>query len=215
MSDTITEERTITPFTAIELKAAGTINWTQGEDYALTLTAPEHLMPDIITVVEDETLVISFDRSVITLKNDDVAFNITAPSLHRLHVSGAGNFNAGLMTENEFTIEVPGVLKLNILNLQCQKFYQHIKGTANMTLGGRVDYQRMEAKGVVNYHGEYLLANRADIRCGGVANVTLWVQDRLRADLQGMSNISYYGEPELERRSGGFSRIKQLGAIPA
>lgn len=214
MSNMTTEARTVTPFTALELKAAGTINWTQGEDYSLTVTAPEDIMPDIITAVEGDTLVISFDRVVSSIKND-IVFNITAPSLQLLRVSGAGKFNAGLLNAEEFTLEVPGTLKLNILNLQCQKLYQHIKGTANMTIAGRAEYQRIEAKGVLNYHGEHLLSNRTDIRSAGVTNATLWVQDRLRADLQGMSNVRYYGEPEFERRSGGFSRVKQLGTIPA
>ena len=56
-----------------------------------------------------------------------------------------------------------------------------------------------------------LQAATGSVRLNGSGNVTVWVTDRLEAQLPGSGNIYYYGRPTLDDSLTGSGNIQGLG----
>jgi hypothetical protein len=207
--DTITESRTITGYSGIELSDVSTVYFTQGDTFSLVIHAQENLMPYIETKVKDGNLLIREKSGVNFGKHDPIQIYITAPSVTYLAVSGSGNINVtGTWTGSDLSTSIDGSGDIQVENLAADNFTTKISGSGNVAVnGGVVNYENLTIDGSGNIDLKQLEADTVYAKISGAGDIYIRVIRFLDATIDGSGNIYYYGTPVITTHISGSGNI--------
>jgi len=189
-----TEEYAFTDFNFIEISGVLEFEISRSSSYSISVTADDNVIDKVSVTKMGDTLKIDLETfprlGSITLKTV-----ITMPQLRGLDISGVARGTIyGFNSTNDVHIRLSGASKVegNI-----------IAGNADFDVGGASIIQlEGSAKDMVAdvIGASYLrlgdfTVNNASITLMGVSTGTVNVSGRLDADLQGVTKLSYIGEP--------------------
>jgi phage shock protein PspC (stress-responsive transcriptional regulator) len=99
---------------------------------------------------------------------------------------------------------VEGIMRTDNLELE-------IDGGGKVSFKGRSDGLHLNASGAGEYNCPDFLVNRANVRCSGASNITIWAKDEIEADASGGSSITLKGHPkESNVETSGASSFKKI-----
>jgi hypothetical protein len=81
-------------------------------------------------------------------------------------------------------------------------------GAGSFHLSGETEYLRIELSGAVNLNADNLIADKVDVEISGASDADVYAKDELRAEISGVGNIEYSGNPQSVKKS-----ISGLGSI--
>lgn len=208
--DIVTETREVSNFNRVELSGIGDVTVYQGSEESLEIEAENNVIPHIITVVEDGTLKISFDRrAVVPTKN--IRFTVMMREVHGLETLGVSNIRADDIETDELFLGISGTGNINLRDLRAERLQSTISGAGNLEVEGEVNEQEINLTGAGNYNGEDLESKSAEISITGLGKVTAWVTDNLKVTISGTGGVDYYGSPQVSQQISGLGRIKHMG----
>lgn len=208
--DVITETRQVSNFDRVELAGIGDVFIYQGDEESLEIEAEDNVMSHILTVVEDGTLKISFDRKAV-VPTKTIRFNLTMRQIHGLETMGVSNIQADDIQTDELSLGISGTGNINIRDLQADSLRSTISGAGNLDVEGEVNEQTVRLTGAGNYDGEDLVSKKAEIVITGLGKVTAWVTESLDITISGTGGVDYYGSPQVSQQISGLGRLKHLG----
>ncbi len=178
---------------------------------AAAIEGDENLIEYLNFSVEDDGKTLSFKAKegyTLTPKNGIVLY-ISFENLESIQSYGFGNFHSD-QTLNFEDLEIlmhgAGVadfpLTANTLELQ-------INGSCETSFTGKVNLLEANISGVGQLHAEGLIAKKADIKINGSGTADIHVTDHLDAQTSGSSFINYLGNPKVDMRSSGASRVSR------
>lgn len=183
----VTEERTVSGITAVELAGAGELIIDQTGSEALTVEADDNLLPVIETEVRDGTLHIGYAPGAVVGTATRLRYTLNVRELERLIISGAGS--------------------ATINNLAGERFTLNSSGAGSVSASGTVTEQRVTISGAGSYDGADLASQIATVTVSGLGNVVVQVSDELNAVISGAGNIEYIGDPLIDEQVSGAGRI--------
>ena len=71
------------------------------------------------------------------------------------------------------------------------------------------EFERLKVR--IHNHVCDLKTQRTTVDLSGSAFATLWVEEDLNVEMQGIGSIEYYGRPTITRRAVGMNKLKALG----
>ena len=176
---TKTERRAVTDFSRIHITGAFDVEINSGNQYSLSITADENILPIIKSVVTGQTLDIRSTDSYCT--QNVLYLEIGTENLRGLHLSGATDINVAGVDSDVFDIrlEVAGDLRI-----------EGTAGKVNAELKGGSDLDAIELK-----------AQEVSVTITGAGDAGVHASDMLEAEITGMGDIVYYGRPKIIRKN--------------
>ncbi len=184
-----TEQRNLTGFDSIELGCSADIEVVAGNDFSVSVTADDNILPLIETEVRGNKLVIDSHARYSTHDREKVVVHL--PALKGLSLSGSGDATVSGLAGNDVAFSISGSGDLTATG-SAGKVNASIEGSGDMALD-RLD------------------ASEARIRIDGSGDARVAVRDALDVEVNGSGDVSYRGNPQKLRQvvngSGSVSRI--------
>lgn len=186
---TITETRTIPPFSSVETHYDIKANIIQGTTQEVKVTGYENLLAILETEVENGVLRLKYNNRYNTIRNGNVVVNIIVPAISKATIHGSNNIEVtGFRDLQEFEGSIHGSGNIKVSNSVSQLAKLLIYGS------GRIDAQELQTK-------------RSEASIFGSGNVFISVSEELEAKIYGSGNINYWGNPAIQTEMHGSGRV--------
>ncbi|HPF70775.1 MAG TPA: head GIN domain-containing protein [Candidatus Krumholzibacteria bacterium] len=161
-------------FTKVDLGGAFDIDVTFGETAKVEVTIDDNLWDNLEADVDGGELRLDWIRNC--KPSDDCRIRITMTQLEEFSLHGAGN--------------------VSIAGFDGPALAFKLRGAGDATISGRTGALDVLLTGAGSLHARDLEAKRVDVRLSGVGNCEVHAVDSLDADISGVGNVDYWGEPE-------------------
>ncbi len=201
----------VTGFHAIDVSAPVTcnINIQPGSTPSVQFSGSESLIKMIRVKVEDGTLDIYSSDDFHIDWNDQVTATITLPSLTALDISGAGSTTVtGDITGNDFKLDISGVGKVTIPNINVTELTADVSGAGKVNLvSGTVQNGHYDLSGTGAIDAFGVQHTDATASVSGAGYIHLSVSDKLNADVSGVGSVRYKGHPNVTSDNSGVGSV--------
>jgi hypothetical protein len=107
-----------------------------------------------------------------------------------------------------FKGEGAGVMRLT--NVRGERLDVNYRGAGRLAIDGEVRQLTLRAQGVGEVDTKALIAQEADVSFEGIGSVNIYAKDKLNANVRGMGNLTYYGNPRVVNKS-----VSGIGSVVA
>lgn len=175
--------RNVTPFKTIDARGPVSLVVEVGKAHSVRVEGDQKFIDRVRTEVVGNELRLSYDdknKGNVNIKDGERVV-VTMPELASFRGEGAG-----LMVLN---------------NIRGEHFDVNYRGAGSLQMNGRVGHLRLNAEGVGEVVAKDLVAQDADVTFRGIGEVSVHAKNRLNASVQGLGNLTYYGQPRSVSRS--------------
>lgn len=224
----ITEQRTVSGYSAVDLSNAGKLIIEQNGNEALSIEGDDNLIPLIETTVKDGVLTIKVQNQKSIQPSQQIIYRLSVKTLNAVAISGAFEIESQALQAESFTLDLSGSQQLNwgdllvtgevkikssgstqltIKNLQAKGLQVDATGNGTFTLAGQVESQRVDSSGDNTYEAADLKSAVAVVVISGSANVSIAASQTLDIDSSGSGDITYSGDAKVTRNVSGSGSI--------
>lgn len=207
----VTETRDVGDFDAIRLTGEGTVVVTEGTAPSLSIMTDDNLLAHIETSVGGNVLDIGTESGIDIDPTDSVRYEVTAPNIEKLTLTGAGDFEMAEVEADSFSVVLSGAGDIRIGELSANELDVDIPGAGGVTISGEVTSQTVRLSGAASYEGSQLKSRDAIVSTSGVGSASVWVTGKLDASVTGVGSIDYHGSPQVTSSVTGIGSINSRG----
>jgi hypothetical protein len=208
----VQETRGVEGFDSISLRGFGSVRIEQGDSEALTIEAPEDVMPRVTSEIKDGTLILGLEKGGwlegLRRKKMSIRFSVPMKRIKGITLSGVGDIDAPSVTTEALSVVVSGAGNVAIDSLTAEVLDVTLSGAGSCKIAGRTDTQTIRVSGAGSYAGPDLESSAASVDVSGAGDVTIHVRDTLDAKVSGTGSIRYYGGPTVRQRVTGVGSIE-------
>ncbi|EHP44751.1 hypothetical protein OR16_02030 [Cupriavidus basilensis OR16] len=168
-----TEQRMVGAFSSLQLNAPVDAVFSASRTYSVAITAPEDILPLVLTTLTDGRLTISLSAPVVLAAPLTVA--ITGPSLQAVSIPGAGTLRASGLHEASIDLR--------------------LSGSGSIIAEGTVGSVRAAISGSGEVDASALHAQRLDAQLSGSGRLLGYASDAASVALTGSGDIVVAGKP--------------------
>lgn len=173
---TITQNRTVAPFSAVQMEGSSNVVITQGAQQKVEVAGYENLLPIYETYVQNGTLVLKFKNDYYNIHNNNIRVNLTVNDLSKIGVNGSGQFAVKNFNSNSLTALINGSGDVMVEN--------SIYNTADLKVNGSGQIRAQQLK-----------VKQADVEINGSGTIDINCTESLNATIHGSGEINYWGSP--------------------
>ena len=181
------EERKVAAFTSIITDGAFDITVVSQKQYSLQIEGDDNILPMIGAEVSGNVLHIK-NRSSYSV-SQPVKIMISVPNLEAVTSNGAG--------------------KIKITDLKNDRFELDVNGVPAVEASGETKFLKIKANGAGNIDTDRLRATRADVNSNGVTQIDLFAREQLDVVVSGPSNVTYEGDPVVNKTINGPGTVQK------
>ncbi len=211
----VSEARTVSDFTNVELLGSGHVVLTQGNEEALKVEAEDNLLGHLRTEVRGHTLYLGLDdtdRYEVLWPTKPVNYYVSLKSVEGLKLTGSGVIEAQKLQADRLALDITGSGDINIASLTANSLQSTISGSGRYDVGeGTVPQQQIEISGSGSYHGERLAGESVSVRIIGSGDAAVWAENKLEARVSGSGDVRYYGTPQVTQIVTGSGGVEAQG----
>ena len=206
------ESRNVTYFESINLRTAGNVFISQGNENSVKIESNKDILPQLITKVEDETLLIDCEKAICPAK---LNIYVTVKDLNSVQLSGSGNiFNFTPIRTDELFIKSIGSGNVNITEVNCSKLGIVSGGSGNVSVDGNTNASVVEVNGSGNVNTLDLTNDYMSVTLNSSGEAKAKVGSKVIANVNGSGDFKYIGEPiEKKFQRTGSGNIKKIKAV--
>ncbi|RAJ83090.1 putative autotransporter adhesin-like protein [Chitinophaga dinghuensis] len=206
----IKEERPITPFTSLAVKAGMKVHLQQGEAKTAVIEAESNIVPLILLEREGDKLTIRLkdDVNARTHKAYDVYLSTT--ELNKVVVAGAGDIEleGTFSSKDEMTVKIAGAGSITG-KVDAPKVSSSIAGAGDIKLTGQTRDLHVSIAGAGNFISPDLLSENASVSIAGSGDARVHASVSLKAKIAGAGSIIYKGSPQVSSSIAGSGTIQK------
>ena len=211
INDPNAEVRNVTPFSGIKVSGGIDVWLSQGDEYALAVSAIEDKYRDNIkTEIKDGVLVIWYDSDRWNRGDKKLRAYISFKTLQSLEGSGACDLkiNGALNTESLIlrlsgACDISGIVKISNMTMD-------LSGASTVKITGHVDNLKLESSGASDVKNYDLEVENCIAKISGASDVKITITNSISASASGASSLNYKGNPEKrDVATSGASSISQ------
>jgi hypothetical protein len=205
----ITENRTIRPFSQIEISGGYKLIIKQDTGSVLKITADDNLMKNIETDVNGDKLVIKTKNN--SCNSGTFTVNVSTKELSALVTAGAVEVQSdGKLNLKDLDMQLSGASKVN-LDLNAANVSTHTSGTIEMNLKGQATSHKVEMSGTGELNALDFIVGKYDITSSGLTHCHINVLTDLSVNSSGASDVEYRGNPSnVNNNKSGASTLKKI-----
>ncbi|MDD1775383.1 MAG: DUF2807 domain-containing protein [Methanobacterium sp.] len=200
--------KNVSGFNQVILSGTGTLIITQGNNESLVIEAEDNVGSNITPIVNNNELILNQNNTPIPTK--PVKYHLTVKDLNKIQIDGAGQIQSDNLNTNNLTININGASQGAMNNLNVVLLTVNINGAGKLNMAGTTANQTIKISGAGNYSAGNLTSKNAVINIDGGGNVVVRVSDLLNVIINGAGDISYIGNPQINRQITGGGNIKQI-----
>ena len=208
----ITEERSLSNFTAINFGLPGDLYYTQDSVYKIEIQAQENIVGEIETYVAGSELRIRVHDHVNLRSSEDIRVNISAPSITALTLSGSGNVKVLQPYRPSNTrLVVSGSGTMTVNQVETDNIYATVSGSGElMVFTGKAEHEDADISGSGSIDLLGVTAKTARTQISGSGFIKLFVTDELNNRISGSGSVYYKGNPMVNTTVSGSGRVTRL-----
>jgi hypothetical protein len=227
----VTQTVDVSNFSSVSLENSGDVYIEQGDTESLTIEADDNILPLLETKVRGSELVLTTRPNQGIDPSRKIIYRIAVKDLTGLSLQGSGTFFVSPIKSDAMQISINGSGDVRVDDLATGKLSMNLNGSGNINidklsatsadasingsgdikLAGQAPTQKISFHGSGNYLAGDLQSASADINIPGSADVTVWVTDKLTANINGSGTIRYYGKPTVDQSGNGSGKLISLG----
>ena len=169
------EQRTVGNFKGIEVSGACDVQVTCGKTTSVEISGDDNIVPLIKTEVKNGVLNIWHEGSINP--KTKLTVTVTTPDLQSVSSSGACDIVVNNLSNEAFTVDVSGAGSVEA---------RGTTGKLTINISGATDVITKDLK-----------AKKVEIDVSGASNAEVFASEELRADVSGVGNITYHGNPSV------------------
>lgn len=207
----VTETRSISGFSALELNMPADVRWVQDSGYRVEISAQSNVLHVVESSVNGRTLTFQWRPFTVVRRHLPVKITIHSPALNHARVNGSGTIQLGHIRDAgalELYINGSGSIRADEVN--APSLICGISGSGNISLQqgacGSGDY-RISGSGSVWAADVITRHSEADI--SGSGHIELQAEETLHADISGSGDVRYKGKPVVIQRISGSGKVRQ------
>lgn len=182
--------RSVSPFKGIAVHGPVSLVVEAGKSYSLRVQGDPRFIERVTSEVVDGELRLDMkDSTRNSLKSSDRVV-VTLPSLQTFKGEGAG--------------------EMRLTNVRGERLDVNYRGAGRLAIDGEVRELRLTAQGVGEVDTKALVAQDANVSFEGIGSVNIYARDKLNANVRGMGNLTYYGNPRVVNKS-----VSGIGSVVA
>ena len=182
--------RNASPFKTINAQGPVSLVVEVGKAYSIRVEGSQKFIDRVTTEVVNGELRLGYkEKNNVNIKDDERVI-VTLPEL------------------TAFTGEGAGLVILN--RVRGDNFDVNYRGAGSLQMNGQVKRLRLDAEGVGEVDAKGLVAQDADVSFRGIGAVSVHAKNRLQAEVQGMGELTYYGNPRSLSKS-----VSGIGSVVA
>lgn len=192
-------------FDAIDLSGAFEVKIRKGDEYQVTITGPDRERSKYDVYRSGHTLVIdyegrrNFNFDLKDIDADEVAINITMPSLKSLEAVGYGTISFDEMAADNFDIDLKGPIHA-WGELTAQDITLRLSGSAEADLTGSATTLTAEVKFASSLNAYDLEVEEARIEVIGASSAKVNVTRSIEIEEGLASEVDFRGNPQVIHR---------------
>jgi hypothetical protein len=137
-------------------------------------------------------------------------FEVTVyANLEKIEISGGIEFEMNAEKCRSIDLDIKGGAKVYVYNIDAANIEIDIAGAADIDLFGKTELFEIELAGAGSIDAKSLVSKKAEVKISGAGSAELSVIEELLADVDGVGNLTYYGDPVLKNISGGLTDVEQ------
>jgi hypothetical protein len=184
------QTRSVPAFKAINNKGAFSLHVEVGKAQSVVVKGDDKFIAKIMTEVVGDELMVSYrDKNSIKI-SDEAQVVITVPELVKFKMEGVG----------------PTVIN----NVAGARFDVNYEGVGSLIVTGKTQTLKLKVQGVGKVDTKDLIAETVDVNLEGVGSVKVYASERLKATVQGIGSLNYYGNPRSISKS-----VEGIGSVRA
>jgi hypothetical protein len=184
------QARSVTPFKGIAVHGPVSLTVEAGKSYSLKVYGDPRFIARVTSeVVDGELRLDKKDSTRNSIESSDRVV-VTMPALQTFKGEGAG------------------VMRLT--NVRGERLDVNYRGAGRLAIDGEVRQLTLRAQGVGEVDTKALIAQEADVSFEGIGSVNIYAKDKLNANVRGMGNLTYYGNPRVVNKS-----VSGIGSVVA
>ncbi|MHA2399014.1 MAG: head GIN domain-containing protein [Promethearchaeota archaeon] len=216
------EKRDVKNFDQVYLKVRheAELTITQDKQESLTIIAPKDILERIESTVKDGILMISSrgkwfekvgDAVRTSVTRNVIKYNLLVKNLKYLEIAGLVRTTATGIKSDSLWLQLSGAGNVNITDLETKNLEVTLPGAGRITLMGKTLEQKITVKGAGEYYAPKLESKKTTLTVQGVGSTTVWVTEEFDVTVQGLGNVSYYGEPKVTSNMPNIGKLNSLG----
>ena len=182
-----TQTRQVAAFTAISAEGAFTIEVVCQKDVSLEVEGDDNVLPLVSSDVSGGVLRLSNTKSYSV--NQPVIVKISVPNLEAFSVNGAGKTEISRINNEKLEIDANGAPSINV--------------------SGSTKLLDLNTNGSARIDTHNLRAARTVVDSKGVSKIDLGVSEQLEVTVSGPSQVTYRGDPVVNKTIHGPGRIEK------
>ena len=137
-------------------------------------------------------------------------FEVTVfANIEEIEISGGVELEMDAFKSGKIDLDIKGGVKVYIYNIGAANVEIDIAGAADIDLFGETKLFEIELAGAGSIDAKSLVSKKAEVKISGAGSAELSVIEELLADVDGVGNLTYYGDLVLKNISGGLTDIEQ------
>jgi hypothetical protein len=200
-------------FDRVEVGLAYEFEIIRGDLPGVTVEADEGFFKNVKVDVENGTLKITHSRHIgWAFRLTRPVVKVMLPDIKGLNVSGAASGSMkGFESLGDFALDMKGATSLEA-EFKAGKTDVRLRGACRLKVSGSSETVVIDAGGTADIDMEKFTVGNAAVRLAGVSHGTIHVTGRLDVRLNGVSELSWLGEPVMgDIRTTGISTMKKVG----
>jgi len=182
--------RNASPFKTINARGPVSLVVEVGKAHSIRVEGSQKFIDRVTTEIVGGELRLGYkEKNNVNISDEDRVV-VTMPEL--THFTGEG---AGLVILNK---------------VRGERFDVDYRGAGSLQMNGRVERLRLSAEGVGEVDAKGLITQEADVSFRGIGAVSVHAKNRLQAEVQGMGELTYYGNPRSLSKS-----VSGIGSVVA
>ncbi|HEV8081679.1 MAG TPA: head GIN domain-containing protein [Chitinophagaceae bacterium] len=213
INDANAEVRNVTSFSGIKVSGGIDVWLSQGNDYALAVSAiDEKYRDNIKTEIKNGVLAIWYESDNLKWNRGDKKLRayISFKSIERLEASGACDLKINETLNSEsLVLRLSGACDINGA-VKVSNMTMDLSGASTVKITGHVDNLKLESSGASDVKNYDLVVENCIARISGASDVKITINNSISASASGASSLNYKGNPEKkEVATSGASSISQ------
>jgi hypothetical protein len=213
--DMITEEREISNFKRIQLEDQINLIITQDTVESLSIDGGENLLPEIITEITGDTLIIRNENSCNWVRRFDIPINVyvSVVELSDLYLYGWGSIHTSdtLKLDSLRTYGWNCSSKIDLLlNTNHAAFFPST-GSADINIKGITNSLYIYSAGFAIADTRAFLSKQTHVNSSGTGDFYVYASEKLTAEIRSYGNVYYKGSPfEIDSVMEGMGKLIKL-----
>lgn len=196
------------PFTELTVKGYTELELIQADDYRIEITSEIDDVEELISQRGDK-LEIDAGKTLSKILNNKglLKVKVFAPMVSELNISGSSEALIKNYKGDELTIDVDGACECDF-TIDVDAFELDLSGATEVKLEGTANKALIDMKGASELNALLFEVGDMTIEMAGACEANVNVNSKLTAELDGLSELTYKGSPEILSDVSGFSSIK-------